>query len=415
MLDMDLAGLYDVETKQLTSTGGTFPYAGFFSHGSEGGSHPKAYLNYLVFDRNYVLKDGGFQRISANARETGTDIPHERLAFDGKNQLQIKEPGYVYIWLSNENETMVEVYFDDFKVTHTKSPVVQSDDYYPFGLTFNSYQRENSVENKIKFQRQEHIDDLDLGWVQFKWRNHMPDIGRFFNVDPLADKYVYNSPYAFSENHVTSHVELEGLEKIEFNLVIFEPNRGKNEYRSPSQVGATKRISNTNFTDVHAGTASSKQELRFIADFGNGKVSDIAGIDYDKNFLIAFYDEIVKGGQFQLNYELSAEGNLTIKVKIGDATFNINGTSDGKGTLSLKTTISGVPEADGAVIKAAGTADGPLEFVAGHKQGGTKESTTQIESVPYSENDDRSTSTDYVYRKNNSDKYSKMPTQKDEK
>ncbi len=41
----------------------------------------------------------------------------------------------------------------------------------------------------------------------------MPDIGRFFNIDPLADKYVYNSPFAFSENHVTTHVELEGLEK----------------------------------------------------------------------------------------------------------------------------------------------------------------------------------------------------------
>jgi len=41
-----------------------------------------------------------------------------------------------------------------------------------------------------------------------------PKNGRrsFFNVDPLADKYVYNSPYAFSENLVTGHVELEGLE-----------------------------------------------------------------------------------------------------------------------------------------------------------------------------------------------------------
>lgn len=84
--------------------------------------------------------------------------------------------------------------------------------YYPFGLTFNSYKRENSLENKIKFQGQEHIDDLDLGWVSFKWRNHMADIGRFFNVDPLADKYVYNSVYAFSENKVIVHVELEGLE-----------------------------------------------------------------------------------------------------------------------------------------------------------------------------------------------------------
>jgi RHS repeat-associated protein len=79
-------------------------------------------------------------------------------------------------------------------------------------LTFNSYKRENSLENKIRFQGQEHIGDLGLNWDSFKWRNHQPDIGRFFGVDPLAEKYYYNSPYAFSENKVVAHVELEGLE-----------------------------------------------------------------------------------------------------------------------------------------------------------------------------------------------------------
>jgi RHS repeat-associated protein len=126
----------------------------------------------------------------------------------------------VYIYLSNEETTPVEVYFDDFRVTHVKSPVIQTDDYYPFGLTFNSFSRENSVPNKFKLQGQEHIDDLNLGWVSFKWRNHQPDIGRFFNVDPLAEKFYYNSPYAFSENKVTHHIELEGLEAMEIGLLL---------------------------------------------------------------------------------------------------------------------------------------------------------------------------------------------------
>lgn len=73
-----------------------------------------------------------------------------------------------------------------------------SDNYYVFGLTFNSYRIENSVVNRIKFQGKEHIDDLNLGWDSFKWRNHQPDIGRFFNVDPLSEKYLYNSPYSAS-------------------------------------------------------------------------------------------------------------------------------------------------------------------------------------------------------------------------
>jgi RHS repeat-associated protein len=172
---------------------------------------PRAYLNWLVFDRNYGFITGGFKQITTAAKEAGADVPHELLQMPAP--ITITQPGYVYIYLSNENPTPVEVYFDDFKVTHTKSPVIQSEDYYPFGLTFNSYQRENSVANKFKFQGQEHVDDLNLGWDSFKWRNHQPEIGRFFNVDPLADKYVYNSPYAFSENHVVAHRELEGLEK----------------------------------------------------------------------------------------------------------------------------------------------------------------------------------------------------------
>ncbi|MEJ0055862.1 MAG: hypothetical protein WDN75_09560 [Bacteroidota bacterium] len=217
----------------ITASGSVYPFSGWLSQG-DNESGPKAYLNYLVFDRNYAYKDGGFRQLTSSAKESGdvaghtaTDYEgsaHERLAFDGADEIKIKEAGYVYIWLSNEETSPVEVYFDDFKVTHIKSPVIQTDSYYPFGLRFDSYSRESSLPNKTKlFQGQEHIDDLGLNWDSFKWRNHQPDIGRFFNVDPLSQKYVYNSPYAFSENHVTSHVELEGLEKLNFNIALLRP------------------------------------------------------------------------------------------------------------------------------------------------------------------------------------------------
>lgn len=43
-------------------------------------------------------------------------------------------------------------------------------------------------------------------------------IGRFMSVDPLAEKYAYQSPYNFSENRVIDARELEGLEaEILFN------------------------------------------------------------------------------------------------------------------------------------------------------------------------------------------------------
>ncbi|MFC4163909.1 RHS repeat-associated core domain-containing protein [Epilithonimonas zeae] len=65
--------------------------------------------------------------------------------------------------------------------------------------------------NQYKFQEQEL---QETGFYSFKWRNYMPDVGRFFNVDPLSEKYAYQSHYNFSENKVVSHRELEGLEAI---------------------------------------------------------------------------------------------------------------------------------------------------------------------------------------------------------
>jgi RHS repeat-associated protein len=195
----------------------TFPFAGFFTHGSESNTSPKAYLNYLVFDRNYVFKTGGFKRVSSAAIETGTDGLHERLYFDGVDQIKITEPGYIYIWLSNENETPTEVYFDDFKVTHTKSPVISTDDYYPFGLTFNSYSRENSVENKYLYNqgtgektfKTERVFDLGLNVDQSRDRTYDYITGRWWQVDPKAEvggqeswstySYSFNNPIRFND------------------------------------------------------------------------------------------------------------------------------------------------------------------------------------------------------------------------
>lgn len=50
--------------------------------------------------------------------------------------------------------------------------------------------------------------------MNYKYRMHDPRLGRFFTMDPLAAKYAYNSPYAFSENRVIDAIKLEGLEPL---------------------------------------------------------------------------------------------------------------------------------------------------------------------------------------------------------
>ncbi len=262
-----------VDGASYTSSTASFPPAFIGLQNTSNTGAPRAYLNWLIFDRNYGFITGGFKQIGTVAKEAGTDVPHELIA---SPTINITQPGYVYIYLSNENPTPVEVYFDDFKVTHTKSPVIQTDNYYPFGLTFNSYQRENGLANKfVKFQGQEHVDDLALNWDSFKWRNHQPEIGRFFSIDPLAEKYLYNSPYAFSENKVVAHIELEGLESVLNTLTKVAGQKStmqhirnaNNSINIPLKVSGSGQIFGTG-GGVKAGDA----ELKFKAAYGQGSV-----------------------------------------------------------------------------------------------------------------------------------------------
>src|SRR5690606_10601992 len=120
-------------------------------------------------------------------------------------------PGYVYIYFSNDNGQPLEVFFDDFTVEHVHSAIVQADDYYPFGMTFNSYRRENSVANKFLYNGKELQDDLDLGWYDYGARMYMPDLGRFGAMDPLTDLMVSWSPYHYTYNNPINFTDPSGM------------------------------------------------------------------------------------------------------------------------------------------------------------------------------------------------------------
>jgi RHS repeat-associated protein len=174
------------------------------------GTGPKAYLNWLVFDRNYVLllSKSGYKRISATPKEIGQDVAHELL---NSPEITIDEPGYVYIYLSNEESTPIDVYFDDFKVTYVKSPVIAMDDYYPFGLQFSSYSRENSVDQKFLYNGKELQDELNLNWLDYGARMYDPTIARWMTVDPLADQYRRWSPYNYGVDNPIRFIDPDGM------------------------------------------------------------------------------------------------------------------------------------------------------------------------------------------------------------
>jgi RHS repeat-associated protein len=91
------------------------------------------------------------------------------------------------------------------------------DNYYPFGLTFNSYKRENSVPNNYLFNKGSELQtDLNLGFYSTMFRTYDPAIGRFMQNDPLADFFTGISPYSFALDNPISYGDPDGLGPIDW-------------------------------------------------------------------------------------------------------------------------------------------------------------------------------------------------------
>lgn len=171
---------------------------------------PKGWLNILVFDREYNLVNLALEQLSSDyVQQVGSLVkaPHQLLS----KEVEIKEPGYVYIYVSNEGSIAQEIYFDDFMISHKKSAVIETNDYYPFGLTFNSHRRENNLLNKYQYNGKELQNALDLNWLDYGARMYMSDIGRWGAIDPLSDLFMSISPYAYALNNPSTFNDIEGL------------------------------------------------------------------------------------------------------------------------------------------------------------------------------------------------------------
>lgn len=134
---------------------------------------PAAYLNYLYFDKELNYISSGFEQVTSAASGSLEKLTVAPLTAD--------QDGYIFVYVSNESNSLNYVHFDELKVSHQQAGILQYDDYYPFGLTFNSYT--SGTENLYKYNGKE--EQKETGWYDYGARMHDPWLGRFFTQDRL--------------------------------------------------------------------------------------------------------------------------------------------------------------------------------------------------------------------------------------
>ena len=107
---------------------------------------------------------------------------------------------------------------------------LEENHYYPFGLTHDGYQPHHDIIGleganvtiiptspnvndpyKYKFGGKEYQEEFDVNVYDFGARNYDPALGRWMNVDPLAEQMRRHSPYNYAFNNPVVFIDPDGM------------------------------------------------------------------------------------------------------------------------------------------------------------------------------------------------------------
>jgi RHS repeat-associated protein len=283
-----------------------------------------------------------------------------------------------YVEASGSSYKYIYQYKDhlgNIRISYDKTLAIKDENnYYPFGLKHMGYGAPIVNSNyKYKYQGQERQDELGLNWDSFKWRNYDPAISRFMSIDPLAEDYSYQSPYAFCENTPIAFRELEGLEKV---LAIFY-------HGGPTGGGKPTTVGNAGYTGQYfkntqsAATANNKEfEGRIIAPGATSASGVQEGID----FFNATYEQgdqvIIYGYSYGVDVAVDlAEALNAASVPI-DLLVTVDGSDGPLQNITVNNTIPANVKTNLNVYQTSNSGASSASRVTGSTSGATSKSTS---------------------------------------
>jgi RHS repeat-associated protein len=176
----------------------------------EQNDRPKAYLNFVLFDDEFKL-------VENNSGTRQVKSTPDELQELGVEKMAVEKSGFMYVYTSNESQQ--DVYFDNVVLGLSSGPLLEETHYYPYGLTMvgissSALKSSNYAENRVKYNGKEFQNELDINTYDYGARHYDAALGRWMNVDPLAEKSRRWSPYTYAMDNPIYFIDPDGMEAI---------------------------------------------------------------------------------------------------------------------------------------------------------------------------------------------------------
>jgi RHS repeat-associated protein len=219
-------------------------YGGFIATGNgEGNStHPKAFINILVYDKDFNFLDLAFDQVQGGEQiPNGANTPHDELNIN----YEVKKEGYIFFFISYEDSRSFEVYFDDVSIKHKETRIIQYNEYYAHGmLNANSWTR-TANSNKNLFNAGTELN-ATTNWYDTPLRGLDPVLGRFMQLDALAELSPSLTPYRFGFNNPMSFNDPTGAYENNYGLIGDVGNYVGRGYDKDGDAGLARYFGNYN-------------------------------------------------------------------------------------------------------------------------------------------------------------------------
>lgn len=228
-------------------------------------SAPKAHLNYLWFNDRLELDishSGSLQVQQNNTNGGQWTMIEPSMPWNGPAN------GFLLIYIDNQSIGK-DVWFDNLVIQHFNSDVVEEDHYYPFGLTLNTTPNTLPQGQPYKLTTKELESNFDLNMYDFGARMQDMQLGRWWQVDPLAEEDYSVSPYAFCGNNPVLYNDPDGRK-----ITVATKKEGEKEIITITLTGKVINESSKNYTPEQMKEYTDRLASSIASSF-SGKDGDV--------------------------------------------------------------------------------------------------------------------------------------------
>lgn len=146
---------------------------------------------------------------------------NDKLQFFSQPEGYVEPEGekYNYVYQYKDHLNNIRLSYSDGNndgSIDSNTEIISEKNYYPFGLLQKGYNsivsaNANSSAEKFMFGGKEYQEELGLEWYDVTARNYDPALGRWMNLDPLAEKMRRHSPYNYAFDNPVYFIDYDGM------------------------------------------------------------------------------------------------------------------------------------------------------------------------------------------------------------